>query len=1219
MENYMKNMLEQLRSKKLFNVGAMFLLLAFTFFAGQNTFAQGTRGTIRGTVTDPNQAVVPNATVQLVDVGKATVIRTATTNESGEYQFVEIEPSTYNIIVTAANFAELTINDVKVEPNRNVVLDAAVSLSSGTTQVEVTAGAELVDRESPALGTTVENRRVEGLPLNGRNVLNLALLQPGVFPTGGALSGLGIRVNGSRGTENNVTIDGAANNEVAGGSIIGGITRPDAVQEFRLLTSNFEAEFGRNTGSIINIVTKSGTNRFHGNARFFYRPTAYSAAGFFDNALAKSSTTDNRQPFDRKEYGFNIGGPVWLPHIGEGGPGFDKGKTFFFADYERRYQKLGGSATLSNLPSAAERAGNFSALLARGTPIYDPRTATAANPAGNPFPGNIIPTNRLSPIALFYLGFLPTANAAGQALASGNTIDRVQYITIRGDHNFNQNNTLNFTYNKSESNSASDRAFGGTSVPGFGSSDQRNAQNFVGRFTSVITPKLVNTFLASYSKNDQPGVAPVNKSTPSQIGFTGNFVANSAFAGPPFIQFGDRNFSLGNTVQGPQVRVSENIQFQDALSYVVGNHRFKGGFDYVKYKQGQDFLFINQGYLYYSSIGDEGSNAIGDDFACFLLADCGPTYIQTGSAGRRDYRQNARAGFFQDNWRVTDKLSLSLGLRYEYNSPLTDTKNRVSYYRGVPGATSPQLAAGTLGVDGNRIVAAGRPPVGLVYVGDPDPVLGGTVTRGGIRLDKNNFAPRLGFAYSLNGGKGFLSRFLGENQTVIRGGLGQYYGAIIGDTALQQLSAPGFAATDTNGDYPGGNTADPFGPDLFPFYRYLGGPEAVMPLSNPFIGSRSITVGSRLSNTAQPIDPFLETPIVTQYNLTFERSFLKDYVLGVSYVGNRGRKLYVQENINPAVGTLFAASTRFQGGAVPVASTTNTSSRRRNDDFLNALNLLTTKGKSRYDALEVNFQKRFSDDGLSFQIAYTRSRSLNDADTQRGSIDILDQSVGYARSSDDYPNRFVGSFIYDLPFFKSTSGFTKRLVDGFSIGGIYTYQSGTLFSVNNPYDTTGTGGGIISYIDINPNVAFTLQDPRSGSERRAFNADAFIAADCRNLTTNTTTGVRSPVAGQNFARCLNADGTQGRRGTFRRNQFRLNNPTNNWDFILSKKTRLWSESSNLELRFEAFNAFNHTQFTGVNLSFTTTNNGSATTNPAFGTYTSSAQGRSIQLGARISF
>lgn len=294
----------------------------------------------------------------------------------------------------------------------------------------------------------MENRRIVGLPLNGRNVLNLALLQPGVFSGGG---GLGIRVNGSRSTENNVTIDGGNNNEVAVGGTVAGIARPDAVREFRLLTSNFEAEYGRNTGSVINVVTRSGTNEYHGNARIFYRPTFLSAANFFDNALAPAALqgTDRRQLYERKEYGFNIGGPVPFFNFGEGGPYFTSGKdkTFFFADYERRAQKIGGSVTINNLPTAAERRGDFSALLARGIVLYDPATATAANPGGNPFPGNIIPTNRFSPIAQYYLGFFPAADANGRALASNDNIQNVNYFTTRVDHNFNANNQLNFTYN----------------------------------------------------------------------------------------------------------------------------------------------------------------------------------------------------------------------------------------------------------------------------------------------------------------------------------------------------------------------------------------------------------------------------------------------------------------------------------------------------------------------------------------------------------------------------------------------------------------------------------------------------------------------------------------------------------------------------------------------------------------------------------------------------
>lgn len=1192
----MKKVLNEILKLRLFYAGIFAVALAFILFAGQNNFAQGTRGTIRGTVSDPTQAVVPNATVKLVDAAKGTEVRTVTTGSDGQYQFVEIEPSTYYIVVTAPSFAELRINDVTVETNRNLVLDATVSATAGTTEVEVTAGAELVDRESPTLGSTVENRRIVGLPLNGRNVLNLALLQPGVFPTSGTLSGLGIRVNGSRGSENNVTIDGANNNEVAVGGVIGGITRPDAVQEFRLLTSNFEAEFGRNTGSIINVVTRSGTNNYHGNARFFYRGTELAAANFFDNALATAAQqgTDRRQPFDRKEYGFNIGGPVKFLGFGEGGPTIydGKDKTFFFADFERRYQKLGGSVALSNLPSAAERAGNFSGLLAQGILIYDPLTATAANPGGNPFPGNIIPANRISPIARFYNSFIPAANAQGQALASNNTISKVNYFTGRFDHNFTSNHLFNFTYNYTDSDTASGSAFGGTNIPGFGSTDLRTSQNFVGRYTAVLTPNVVNTFLVGYARNNQPGVAPVNKTTPAQIGFTSNFVANGAFAGPPFITFYDRGFNLGNTVQGPQVRVTENIQFQDSVSWVIGDHRLKFGGDFVKYKQGQDFLFVNQGIFGYSSIEEEGSNAIGDDYAGFLLGVT-PTTVQFGAAGRRDYRQKAMAGFAQDNWRATKNLTLSLGVRYEYNSPLTDMENRVAYYRNQRGVASTLLQSGTLRFQDKRIVAGGRPPNGLVYVGDPDPVLGGTVPEGGIQLDKNNFAPRFGFAYSLNYGNGFLGKFIGENQTVIRGGIGQYYGAIIGDTALQQLNATGYNGTNSFLYHPGGTLANPFGPDAYPLYNYLGFPSTILQLDNPFTSTADIVVPTTLNALAQPIDPLIETPVVTQYNLTVERSFLKDYVLSLSYVGNRGRKLYVQEQINPSLGTLLPTSLRIQGGAVPAALTSNAAARRVNADIPLSLSQLTTKGISKYDSLEANFQKRFSDDGLTFQLAYTFSKSLNDADTQRGGIDILDRRAAYARSSDDYPHRFVGSFIYELPFFKNTNGFVKRLVDGFSLGGIYTYQSGSLFSVGNLTDTVGTGGGVVTFANLG-SEAFTTLDPKSTPDRRAFNKNAFATFTC----------------GTSFQLCLNADGTRGRRGSSGRNQFRLDNPTNNWDLILAKRTRLWSESSSLELRFEAFNAFNTVQFTGVNLSLSSS---------TFGTYTSAAQGRSVQLGARINF
>lgn len=1192
--------------KRFLSIGLLVMIGSIT------TLAQGTRGTIRGTVTDSNKAVVANATVKLVNVEKGTARSSVQTNENGEYQFLEIEPATYNLVITAPNFSESTTPNIKVEPNRNLTVDAALSVGQIANEVTVTAGVELIDRESATLGTTVDGQRVEGLPLNGRNVLDLALLQPGVAPATGFGGGLGIRVNGNRGVENNISLDGGNNNEVAVGGSIGGQPRPDAVQEFRLLTSNFEPEFGRNTGAIINVVTKSGTNGFHGNARLFYRGTEHSAARFLDKALpqGRPAGSDFRRKFDRKEYGFNIGGPIYFLNFGEGVPAIYDGKdrSFFFLDFERRYQVFGQSQTLPAVPTANERSGVFSRT------INDPVT-------GMPFLNNTIPSNRISPIARFYLDFLPPPSSAGQAQVSANQTTRNNYLTTRLDHTITQDHILNFTYNFFDQDVASPFAFGGSNVPGFGASDLRKTNNYIGRYTYIISSNLVNALLLSYSSNEQPGVAPVNTTTPSQIGFTANFVANGQFAGPPSIRFNERGITLGNSIQGPQRRFTENLQIQDSLSWVVGSHRLKFGVDATKYKQDTDFLFINQGIFTYS--GNFGGNTTGDDFADFLIGN-GPAAIQFGAAGARDYRQRAAAIFAQDSWRALSNLTLSYGVRYEYNSPLKDQLNRVAYYR--PGAVSQLLTSGQLRTpEGQAIVLGGsRAPRGLVFVGDPDPVLGGTVPVGGIAPDKNNFAPRVGLAYSFGEGNGIFKTILGENQTVIRAGFGLYYGAVIGDTALQQLSAPGFNGTNAFFFPASGTLADPFGPDPFPTY---GGNQGQ--ITNPFSQSQ-FTIPTILTQFSQPIDPNIKTPQTTQFNVTVERGFAKDYVVGLSYVGSRGHKLYIREAINPSLGTFFPASLRsesigtlntVQRGIIPNITTANANNRRLNDDIRLGLNQLTTGGNSQYDSFQANFQKRFSSDGLLFQLAYTFSKSITDADSQRGQLDLLTRSAGRGLSNDDHPHRFVGSFIYELPFFKSTSGLVKRFVDGWSIGGIYTYQSGDLITVGNPIDTTGAGGAIFSFADIGSAPFQALNGVKN--DRRGFNANAFRNFTCVVPVTNAANGAAIPgVLGIPSSECPNGF----RRGTSGINQFRLDNPINNWDAILTKRVKLFSERNNLELRFEAFNLFNTTQFINVNTNlnnvFRDTPGGpinETDQRTTFGRFTDQRESRSIQLGVRLNF
>ncbi len=1166
------------------------IVVIFAFLAATTlTFAQGSRGTIAGTVSDSAGAVIRGASVRLIKTDTGQEVRTVQTNDEGVYQFLEIEPGPYEVVVTAQGFVETRLSRINLEPNRVVRLDATLNVGGTTEEVIVTASQAILDRETPTLGTTVEGRRVQGLPLNGRNVLDLALGQPGVTPAGAGFGGgLGIRVNGARGVENNITLDGANNNEVAVGGSTGVQPRPDAVQEFRLLTSNYEAEFGRNTGSVITVVTKGGTNEFHGNVRAFWRPTVLSAARFFDQNEASDrprpgTTDDFRRRFERKEFGGNIGGPIYLPRFGEGGPVFLSGKnrSFFFFDYEGRRQLVGDTRTVSNLPTAAERSGLFTRSAANANvnpiPLLDPAT-------GLPFPivsGTVapgqtiqqqIPAARFSPISQFYLGFLPIPGPTGSASVGADQVTNFDIITARVDHLLNDSQSLNFTFNWFDSVDESPFAFGGASVPGFGAVNLRTTTNIIARHTYTITPTLVNSFLAGYARNNQPGVAPVNTTTPAQIGFVDNFVANQGLAGPPFISLFDRGVTLGNSIQGPQSRVSENFQIQNSLSWVRGDHRFKFGFDGTKYKQDQLFLFINQGILTFS--GNFGGNTTNNDFADFLIGNS-PIALQFGANGERDFRQMAGALFAQDNWRLRPNLSLSLGLRYEYTSPLTDKFNRVAYYR--PGAISQLLTSGQLTtLEGTPITvpAGGRAPVGLVFPGDPDSVLGGTVPNGGVQKDWNNFAPRFGIAWSPEPETGFWRTLFGSNDTVIRAGFGVTYGAVIGDTALQQLTAPGFNGTNSFFFPSGGPLANIFGPDPFPNFR------GVQPQTpNPFLAS-SFSITAPLTQFSRAVDPNIRTPYTYQYNVTVERAFMDNYVASVAYVGNRGKKLYALEQVNPSLGTFFPfPATDPRAGIVPTP--TNTNSRRLNDDVRLGISQMVTAGNSAYDSLQTQISKRYTD-GLLLQVAYTFSKSLADSDTLRDTLDLIDRRAGWALSSQDVPHRFVASVIYDLPFFRNSGGFARNVLGGWTIGGIYTAQSGTPFTVNNPFDTVGTGGGVLSFSDIG--APFTHVDPRQ-SNNRAFNADAFMRFGA------------------------SAGFPELRRGTSGPNQFRLKNGQNNFDAILAKNIKM-GERTNFELRFEAFNAFNHTQFTTADLNLNS---------PNFGRFTDARESRVIQLGARFSF
>lgn len=814
--------------------------------------------------------------------------------------------------------------------------------------------------------------------------------------------------------------------------------------------------------------------------------------------------------------------------------------------------------------------------------FFDPTT-------GEPFPNNQIPQDRISPIGQFYTSFLPDPDPNGEALVAANGITNFDQFVGRFDHALTESQTLSYSLNIFDRAEDDPFAFGGADVPGFGSSNLRTSQVHTVRHTYTISPSLVNSYQFGYARNNQPGVAPQNATSPSSIGFEDDsFVANRTFEGPPYINLFDRNIQLGNSIQGPQARVSENFQMQDAVTWVAGNHSLKFGFDGTFYKKDQTFLFVNQGIFTFSGLF--GGNTTGNDYAD-LLVGTSPIAAQFGANGLRDDRQWASAIFAQDSWRLSPKLTLSLGLRWEYNSPITDAFDRVAYYR--PGSTSQRLVDGSLTTLAGQVITVpegGRAPNGLVYPGDPDNVLGGTVPRGGIQKDWNNFAPRIGIAYSPQPSDGILRTLFGDQQTVIRAGFGIFYAAIIGDGQLQQLSAPGFNGTNSF-FFPGSGTlARPFDPDPFPEYN---GNQGQIP--NPFAANQFF-ISAPLTQMSRPVDPNIRTPYTYHYNLTVERGFLNDYVFTASYVGNRSLKLYAIEQVNPSLGTFIPVP---DGREIPTPTASNTNSRRLNSDFRLGLAQTVSAGNSWHNALQLQVQKRYSQ-GLSYQVGYTWAKTITDLATfgsgagtvggnhPRAVLDLLDRNAGRGVALEDVPHRFVASWIWDLPFASNLTGPAAYLLDGWSFGGIATFSSGRPFQVFNPSDTTGSGSAIVSFADRGSET-FTQMDPRE-NDARAFNAGAFSSFGA------TADGF---VLADDF-----------RRGTLGPTQFRLHNGTNNFDLIVRKMTPLWAEDVNLELRAEFFNAFNHTQFTTADLNLIS---------PTFGKFNAAAEARVIQLAARISF
>lgn len=1103
-------------------------LIALLLLAASSIFAQET-ARVQGTITDPNGAAVAGATITVTELTTNRVV-TAQSGEDGEYSVPALLPSKYRIEVAQSSF-KTSRQEIVLQVQQVAVLDFHLEIGALSEVIEVSSGSPLVDAATSALGEVIQERQIVELPLNGRNLLELATLTPGVTRgiadsdasgargnaetfRGGNTGGAVLSVNGLRPQANNFLLDGLDNNE----SLVNTISifpQAEAVQEFRVQTSVAPAEFGRAGGGVINAVVRSGKNDFFGSAFVFIRN---------DNLDARETFSSQRNEFRRGQFGATFGGPIYLPRFGEGGPAVFSGKDklFFFVDYQGLRQFLPLGRDLATVPTLAFRNGDFSALLnpavsGLGAPIQlrDPLTGTA-------IPGNrldLLPGNRLNAVGLNYLRAFPVPNRGGTSVLQNYENTRVQTqdentFDLRIDSNLNQKNQLfgRISYGRDILATTSRL----TTLPaGFGSGDNFNRNRGIALgLTSTFTPKLYNELRVGAHRVFF-GFSPPFQDTrlSASLGIPGANPVPELGGGALIGGFNGQLEYSGDF--GPFLVPQNTYQVSDVASYTTGNHTLRFGGNVIRRDVNLFRPNRGKGYFFLFGNGDD-PNSTGFEQADLLVGfvnnyQVGPPF---GFVGTRTYED---AAFAQDDWRVTPKLTLNLGLRYDLYTNPVEQYNRQTNFDLTTGAL--RLA----GANGN--------------------------SRSLVNSDHNNFGPRAGFAYNV----------AGNGRTVVRGGYGLFYfidrGGI--DNQLAQ-NAPfsgfsqfnytsGFRVT-LSGQGPLNNNDSRLATGPLPT-----GDVSSINLQNP----QNITVFANL--------PDNRTSEVHQFNAQVQHQLGNNLAIDVGYVGTRGRRLATYYNLNRQLLGQPNGTKLFPN--------------------LGDVNVRDDNGRSRYDSLQVNLERRFTR-GVAFTAAYTFSKAK---DNSPGAFDSSGNrpqdprniDAEYGNSALDIPHRFVTSWLYEIPFGRKRkygSDLPRALdflIGGFQLNGIVNVQSGQVFNVI----ARGAGPDDVR-VDL-------VSDPFTNVPAgRFFNPAAFA---------------NPPSAGGVFTR----------PGNLARNSLR--GPSVKTVNLGLNKNFLFTERFRTTFRAEFFNLFNTPQFSTPNTDISNA--------ASFGLFQGTRLGtnRQVQLGLRLEF
>jgi hypothetical protein len=891
--------------------------------------AQSTGGRIRGTVTEQSGGAVVGATVTLINTG-TNVARQMVTGGSGEYLFLEVPVGTYEISVNQTGFKKFVRKGITVDLNAVVGVDIPLQLGGSTEVVEVTGEPPVIDTTTTQLGAVVGSREVTELPLNTRDTYQLLQLQPGVQSQlgndlfyGSDKPGV-VTVNGGRGRSNNYSVNGGDGNDLFA-NLPAVQPSPDTIEEFRVITNSFDAEYGRNSGSVVNVVTKSGTNDFHGSAFEFFRNTVLDARPF-------TFTPSNKPDFQQNQFGGTLGGPI------------KKDKTFFFASYEGRRIKQGIlsnpvplltsdqlnngnfgdlAGTLTTAPTASVLQGRCGAQLtpaanAELTNIMSGGTPTSGNYT-TIFPNGVIPTQCYDPLSTsIYNQYVhPTSNGVFQA--APNKIDNGDQFTIKVDQDLSKNQKLAVYYYFDDDNTTDPFAkfqAAGANLGNFPGLFSTRTQQVNVTHTWTIGSTSVNEFRFTYFREGQgkfnaPTITSEVQnscgSAASAICFTGttdqplmdgsgNILApNKAYGifpnlgaskeGLPFISVSG-GMTLGNNFEGQLPQTGNTFQFTDNFSKILGTHSLKFGGD-IRYQKFDQTLYYNvNGSV---TFGSGGANDTGDNYANYLLGL--PSTYSQGSAQQELVRSTSVYLFVQDSWKARANLTFNYGLRWEMNTPLTDIGQKVQTYR--PGQVStiypckldPSNPLADLTQPDNGCQSGGLTPVGLVFPGDKG------VPGGLTNTYYKAFAPRLGFNWSPSATGGLLKDITGgPGRTSISGGWGLFYNPIE-QLVLEQFSAePPFGGsnfiTDPVFQAPFVTQGGSVNPN--PFNGILNPPRG-QPID--WSAFRSILLFGQFPTN-------LRTQYAAQYNLTVKRELPGNLLFQVGYVGSQGHRLLGSYDLN---------------------------------------------------------------------------------------------------------------------------------------------------------------------------------------------------------------------------------------------------------------------------------------------------------------------------------